>query len=83
MNPNQNKTADSTATAQTFVLGLWGVRYQVNDVRRSVEFYTKALGFKLDQQFLPAFAHLSIKCEASSPGLAIVAEQQMKCGFEP
>jgi glyoxylase I family protein len=71
MNPNQNTTADSTATAQTFVLGLWGVRYQVKDVRRSVEFYTQALGFKLDQQFLPAFAQVSIgdlKLILSGPG---------------
>jgi glyoxylase I family protein len=43
-----------------FVLGLWGVRYQVKDVPRSVAFYTRQLGFKLDQQHLPAFAQVSI-----------------------
>jgi glyoxylase I family protein len=40
---------------QSFVVGLWGVRYQVKDVSRSITFYTKQLGFKMDQQNLPAF----------------------------
>src|SRR5437867_10097056 len=44
---------------QSFVLGLWGVRYQVKDVTRSVAFYTQQLGFKLDQKNLPAFAQVS------------------------
>jgi glyoxylase I family protein len=35
------------------------VRYQVKDVARSVEFYTKALGFKLGQPQSPAFAQVS------------------------
>ena len=35
---------------QSFVLGLWGVRYQVNDVSRSVAFYTQRLGFKLTKR---------------------------------
>jgi glyoxylase I family protein len=53
------------------VLGLWGVRYQVKDVSRSVAFYTRQLGFKLDQQNLPAFAQVSIgdlKLILSGPG---------------
>jgi glyoxylase I family protein len=41
-------------------LGFHGVRYQVKDVKRSVEFYTKQLGFRLDHQQLPAFASVSI-----------------------
>lgn len=41
--------------------GFWGVRYQVKDVARSVDFYTKQLGFKLDQQVLPAFAQVSVE----------------------
>jgi glyoxylase I family protein len=44
----------------TFVVGLRGVRYQVKDVGRAVAFYTHQLGFKLDQQNLPAFAQVSI-----------------------
>jgi glyoxylase I family protein len=36
------------------------VRYQVKDVARSVEFYTKQLGFKLDHQHLPEFANVSL-----------------------
>ncbi len=36
-----------------------GVRYLVKDVARSVEFYTKHLGFTLEHQQLPAFASVS------------------------
>lgn len=51
---------DATGKADTAVLGLWGVRYQVSDVSRSVTFYTRVLGFNLDQENLPAFAQVSI-----------------------
>ena len=57
--------------AQSLVLGLWGVRYQVKDVQRSVAFYTQQLGLKLDAQNLPAFAQVSIgnlKLILSGPG---------------
>jgi len=53
------------------VKGLWGVRYQVKDVSRSVAFYTQQLGLKLDQQNLPAFAQVSVgnlKLILSGPG---------------
>jgi glyoxylase I family protein len=53
------------------VLGLWGVRYQVKDVQRSVAFYAQTLGFNLDRQQLPAFAQVSIgnlKLILSGPG---------------
>ncbi len=53
------------------ILGLWGVRYQVKDVSRSVAFYTQQLGLRLDQQALPAFAQVSIgdlKLILSGPG---------------
>jgi glyoxylase I family protein len=53
------------------VLGLWGVRYQVKDVTRSVTFYTQHLGFRLDMQNPPAFAQVSIgdlKLILSGPG---------------
>jgi glyoxylase I family protein len=35
------------------------VRYLVGDVERSIAFYTKALGFKLEQSMAPAFARVS------------------------
>ena len=38
---------------------VWGVRYQVSDVARSVAFYTQHLGFTLGQQQLPAFAKVT------------------------
>ena len=47
----------ATATGtHPFVQGVHGVRYQVRDVARSVEFYTTHLGFTLQHQQLPAFA---------------------------
>ena len=52
-------------------MGLWGVRYQVKDVQRSVAFYTEQLGFNLDQEKMPAFAQVSIsglKLILSGPG---------------
>ena len=55
----------------TQVLGLRGVRYQVKDVSRSIDFYTRQLGFKLDQKHLPAFAQVSageLKLILSGPG---------------
>jgi glyoxylase I family protein len=53
------------------VLGLWGVRYQVKEVSRSIAFYTQRLGFKLDLKNLPAFAQVSVnglKLILSGPG---------------
>jgi catechol 2,3-dioxygenase-like lactoylglutathione lyase family enzyme len=35
------------------------IRYLVSDVERSIAFYTKVLGFKLDQNMAPAFARVS------------------------
>jgi glyoxylase I family protein len=61
----------STTQTQPLVLGLWGVRYQVKDVQRSIAFYTQMLGFKLDMQNLPAFGQVSIgalKLILSGPG---------------
>src|SRR5215213_183426 len=58
-------------TQQSFILGLWGVRYQVKDVQRSIAFYTQVLGFNLDHQNLPAFGQVSLnnlKLILSGPG---------------
>jgi len=52
---------DSSTEVQNFALGLWGVRYQVKEVQRSIALYTKMLGFNLDQQNLPAFGQVSIR----------------------
>ena len=49
-----------TPEAESFIKGLRGVRYQVKDVSRSVDFYTRQLGFKLDMEHLPAFAQVSV-----------------------
>ncbi len=53
------------------IKSFWGVRYQVKDVSRSIAFYTQKLGFKLDQEHLPAFGQVSVgslKLVLSGPG---------------
>src|ERR671911_2427509 len=68
---DKQSTAGSSTKTQGLVLGLWGVRYQVKDVQRSISFYTQTLGFNLDQQNLPAFGQVSIsnlKLILSGPG---------------
>src|SRR6266542_6686142 len=55
------KTAQEGHTGQhPFVQAVHGVRYQVEDVARSVAFYTTHLGFTLEHQQLPAFASVSL-----------------------
>jgi glyoxylase I family protein len=74
MNQTNKETSSSShgnSETQNFIVGLWGVRYQVKDVSRSVQFYTQQLGFKLDRQVLPAFAQVSVgnlKLILSGPG---------------
>jgi glyoxylase I family protein len=43
------------------IRGFHGVRYQVTDVSRSIDFYTQHLGFKLEHKQLPAFAAVSLE----------------------
>jgi glyoxylase I family protein len=61
------RTAETAKTAQEghsgkhqFVQAVHGIRYQVQDVARSVAFYTTHLGFTLEHQQLPAFASVSL-----------------------
>jgi len=73
MSSSQTHREDAGAPSipEHVVEGLWGVRYQVTDVARSVAFYTKTLGFKLDFERLPAFGQLSVgnlKLILSGPG---------------
>ncbi len=68
---DRKETDMDLTNKQPFVLGLWGVRYQVKDVQRSIAFYTQTLGFKVDMQNLPAFGQVSIgelKLILSGPG---------------
>ncbi|HWI38387.1 MAG TPA: VOC family protein [Burkholderiales bacterium] len=53
------------------VAGVYGVRYQVKDVARAIDFYTQKLGFRLERKHLPAFAQVSIgefRLTLSGPG---------------
>ena len=48
-----------------------GVRYQVTDVERAIDFYTTHLGFTLEQKQLPAFATVGLgqlRIYLSGPG---------------
>jgi glyoxylase I family protein len=45
--------ATQTTSPRTFIQAVHGIRYQVEDVARSVEFYTQRLGFALKHQQLP------------------------------
>ncbi|MDB4892821.1 MAG: Glyoxalase/bleomycin resistance protein/dioxygenase [Gemmatimonadetes bacterium] len=62
-----NRTEGSDASVEPIrehgrvVASFHGVRYQVVDVARSVDFYTTHLGFTLGHQQLPAFAAVSIE----------------------
>ena len=71
MTQSATQSSENSSQAQSFVKGLWGVRYQVKDVSRSVDFYTNKLGLKLDMENLPAFAQVSVgnlKLILSGPG---------------
>ena len=46
--------------SRQFVKSIHGIRYQVKDVARAVEFYADHLGFTLTHQQLPAFASISL-----------------------
>ena len=46
---------------ESAIRGFHGVRYQVKDVSRSIDFYTQHLGFKLEHKQLPAFAAVSLE----------------------
>src|SRR5205809_5859243 len=71
MEHNEKQHSESPHAKQGFIVGFWGVRYQVKDVQRAIAFYTQTLGFTLDMQHLPAFGQVSIgglKLILSGPG---------------
>src|SRR5437762_4722263 len=53
-------TESHESERHAFVRNVHGIRYQVNDVARSVAFYTNHLGFTLEHQQLPAFASVCV-----------------------
>ena len=53
---NRSATAETSATTYHF----HGVRYQVRNVSRSIDFYHKQLGFEVGHQQLPSFADVFI-----------------------
>ena len=78
-----NQSGSAATETPPFVKGLWGVRYQVKDVSRSIDFYTRQLGLKLDQKNLPAFGQVSVgnlKLILSGPGAS--GSRQMPDGTQ-
>src|SRR5262245_21303297 len=64
--PSQSRTK----TIGQAITAFHGVRYLVADVQRSIDFYTKHLGFDLEHQHLPAFATIvwgTLKIHLSGP----------------
>jgi len=64
---SQKETAKSTAQAIT---AFHGVRYLVTDMKQSIDFYTRHLGFSLEHQHLPTFATVAwgpLKIHLSGP----------------
>jgi glyoxylase I family protein len=71
MEHNEKQHSESPRAKQGFIVGFWGVRYQVKDVQRAITFYTQTLGFNLDMQNLPSFGQVSVgglKLILSGPG---------------
>jgi glyoxylase I family protein len=61
----------SQVESHAFIQSVHGIRYQVRDVGRSVEFYTRRLGFTVRHQQPPAFATVSfggVQILLSGPG---------------
>ena len=68
---NPDTTSAPPVETHPFVRSIHGTRYQVKDVARAVEFYTRHLGFQVDHQHLPAFASISLESSQillSGPG---------------
>ncbi len=61
MNESSASLKEADSPVENLILGFHGVRYQVKDVSRSIDFYTRHLGFKLEHKQLPAFAALSLQ----------------------
>jgi glyoxylase I family protein len=60
MREDENQGQGMPHAAPTYVVGFRGVRYQVQDVQRAIDFYTGTLGLRLDAKALPAFGEVSI-----------------------
>ena len=73
----QSAPAQAEPRAKEFILGFHGLRYQVKDVNRSIDFYTKQLGFELAFKQLPAFANVSLQ------GLTILLSGPGASGSRP
>lgn len=55
-----SESSGVSAAAHVVSATFHGVRYQVKDLARAVEFYTRHFGFRLEHQQPPAFASVSL-----------------------
>ncbi len=63
---------DASQKRNGFKAAFHGVRYQVADVARSVDFYTTHLGFTLEHEQLPAFGSFHVKTLRSRSSALLV-----------
>ena len=61
MNESSATLPEADSRVKNLIRGFHGVRYQVKEVARSIDFYTQHLGFKLEHKQLPAFAAVSLE----------------------
>lgn len=77
MTESATSVKETSSGAGDFIRGFHGVRYQVKDVSRSIDFYTQHLGFKLEHKQLPAFAAVSLE------GLSLLLSGPNASGSRP
>jgi len=83
---SQGERSENQSATKSLIAEFWGVRYQVKDVARAIEFYTAILGFNLDMQVLPAFGQVStdgLKLILSGPGASGSRPMPQGCQQEP
>ena len=80
----QNEASRRTKPERNnLVTAFHGIRYQVADVARSVEFYTTHLGFSAGYQHLPEFAEVKIVFTPLERGEGYVFEDKTVGGSVP
>jgi hypothetical protein len=58
MEQNEKQHSESLHPREPFIVGFWGVRYQVKDVQRAIAFYTLSL-WHLPEVTRPCFPEMT------------------------
>ena len=64
---------------QNFILGLWGVRYQVKEVQRSIAFYTKGLGMTVTRR-MEMGSVIEVPLEFPGGGASLILQHPKAAG---